>query len=99
MSDTTVDVLGSIALGDCRANVPLKWGDLVEIPEIEIEWCCPPRTRRDGKRRWRVIDENAKSNTVRTVVNGGQGAFQESRAAAAHGKASDRVVLKPVSAL
>jgi ankyrin repeat protein/tetratricopeptide (TPR) repeat protein len=35
MSDTTVDVLGSIALGDCRANVPLQWGDLVEIPEIE----------------------------------------------------------------
>ncbi len=35
LSDTTVDVLGSIALGDCRANVPLQWGDLVEIPEIE----------------------------------------------------------------
>ena len=35
MRDITVDVLGSLALGDCRANVPLLWGDLVEIPEIE----------------------------------------------------------------
>ncbi len=34
-SEQTIDVAAAFESGDCAANVPLHWGDIVEIPELE----------------------------------------------------------------
>lgn len=35
ISDTTVDVAAKVATGDCKEDMWLEWGDLVDIPEKE----------------------------------------------------------------
>lgn len=42
ISDTTVDVAAKVATGDCKQDMWLEWGDLVDIPEKEhplnVKW-------------------------------------------------------------
>src|SRR5206468_400417 len=35
MEEIPVDVAGALAAGDCARDVPLRWGDLVDLPERE----------------------------------------------------------------
>ena len=33
--DRTLDLTAALQSGDCSANVPLQWGDVIEIPEMD----------------------------------------------------------------
>ena len=35
LTNFTVNIAGRVASGDCRQNLWLEWGDLIEVPELE----------------------------------------------------------------
>ena len=46
LTNFTVNVAGRVASADCRQNMWLEWGDLIEVPELEHKltdrWNAPP---------------------------------------------------------